>query len=146
MKVMRKRLLNSKGTTLVEILVSVFLLAMVLLGLIRLYYMSAYQINLARHKTMAVNLAQATLEDLISTGYAGIVTASYPSTSTVTIDPGKTDLTTDDLSGTMTTTLSNLNVNEGYKFIITITWNEKYTGTNRSMTEVVECLVTNHED
>ncbi len=133
--------LNTRGMTLVEALVSTFIIALVFFGLIRLHYFGKYQINISRHKMMAVNLAQAELENLFNTGYGNVITTDYPLTQTVVIDPGLTDSATDDLNGTMTTQLVNLNVNEGYKFIISVVWADYYG----QMTEVTETLLTPYE-
>ena len=137
--------LNAKGISLVEVMISALLLSMVLISLTKIYYYAQYQINISRHKTMAINLIQANLEGLLSTGYPGITTGSYPLTQTVIIDPGDVDGVSDDLNGSMTTQLVNLNTNKGYKFIVTTTWDEPYGIPDRTLTETAELLVTNYE-
>jgi hypothetical protein len=138
-------LLKAKGISLVEVLISTFLLSLVLISLTKIYYYAEYQINIARHKAMAINLIQANFESLLSTGYPGINAGDYPITTNVTIDPGNLDAASDDLAGTMVTQLVNLNVNQGYKFISTVTWNEAYGGPGRTLTENAELLMTNYE-
>ena len=136
---------NEKGISLVEVLVSIFLLALVLTSLTKIYYYANSQINISRHKTMAINLMQANFENLLSLSFLGINTSDYPVISNVTIDPGASAATSDDVTGTMTTQLVNLNTDEGYKFITTTTWDESYGLPGRTLTEVAELLLTDHE-
>jgi len=141
----RHMYLNSKGISLAEVLVSTFLLSIVLISLTKIYYCAEYQINISRHKIMAINLMQASFESLLSTGYPGISTGDYTLTQDVIIDPGDADGISDDLNGSMAIQLVNLNTNEGYKFIATTNWAEPYGIPDRNMSETVEFLMTNYE-
>ena len=141
----RPMYLNSKGISLAEVLVSTLLLSMVLISLTKIYYYAEYQINISRHKIMAVNLMQANFESLLSAGYPGINTSNYPLTQAIIIDPGDADGVSDDLNGSMTTILVNFNTDQGYKFIATTTWDEPYGFPNRALSETAEFLLTDYE-
>ncbi|VAX37711.1 hypothetical protein MNBD_UNCLBAC01-165 [hydrothermal vent metagenome] len=136
--------LNATGMTLIENLISVFIVSIVFFSLTKMYYLTTAHSNIARHKVMAVNLAQAALENLFDNDYSDIVVTNYspiPLVQGVTIDMGETDESSDDLTGTMTTELVNLNGTEGYKFIVSVTWNDHYG----QITETVESLMTDYE-
>ena len=127
-----------RGLTLIEVIVSIFIVAFMLIGMMRLYSMGKIQLEIARHKTMAVNLAQAEMERLRNLTYEGIDLTSYPLTQTVKIDTGETTAATDDLNGTMITTISN--IAEGYKIVITIFWTDYYG----LIDEVLESTITSY--
>lgn len=127
-----------RGFTLIEVCVAVFIASLVLVGIIRLYSIGTIQSSVVRHKLMAVNLAQAEIENLRNMGYEGIELANYPLTQIVKIDVGKDISSADDINGTMITTISN--VTEGYKAIVTVSWNDYY-GT---MNEVMESLIVSY--
>lgn len=127
-----------KGMTLIEVIVSMFIVAFMLVGMIQLYSLGNIQSVLARHKTMAVNLAQAEIEGLKNASYEGIVLADYPSTKQVKIDTGKTASTADDIDGVMVTEVSS--ISQGYKVIVNIFWNDYYGTTS----EVLESTITSY--
>lgn len=129
---------RGKGITLIEVIVSMFIAAFMLVGILRLHTLGRIQSEIARHKVMAVNLAQAEIEDLKNSSYEGIVLSNYPTTQTVRIDTGETSASTDDINGTMITNIST--INEGYKIIVSISWNDYY-GT---MTEILESTITSY--
>jgi hypothetical protein len=87
---------------------------------------------------MAVNLAQAEIESLISASYENISTGNYPVTKTVKIDTGKTAAASDDISGTMVTNVAS--VSEGYKITVNVLWNDYYG----AMSEVVTSTMTSY--
>ena len=137
--------LNAKGISLVEVMISALLLSMVLISLTKIYYYAQSQINISRPKTLAINLIQANLVGMPSTGYPGTTTGSYPLTQTGSIDSGDVVVVSDHLNGSMTTHIVDLNTNKGYKFIVTTTWDEPYGIPDRTLTETAELLVTNYE-
>ena len=127
-----------RGMTLIEVIVSIFIVAFMLVGMIQLYSLGNIQAVLARHKTMAVNLAQAEIEDLKNASYEGIVLTDYPSTKQVKIDTGETASTADDIDGVMVTEVSS--ISQGYKVIVNVFWNDYYGTT----TEVLESTITSY--
>lgn len=124
------------GLTIFEVVVSMVIVGFVLVGMIQLYSLGAVQSSIARHKLMAVNLAQAEIESLISASYENINTGNYPVTKTVKIDTGKTASASDDINGTMITSVAS--VSEGYKITVNISWNDYYG----MMSEVVTSTMT----
>lgn len=126
------------GLTIFEVVVSMVIVGFVLVGMIRLYSLGAAQSSIIRHKLMAVNLAQAEIESLISASYEGINIGNYPVTKTVKIDTGKTAAASDDISGTMITSVAS--VSEGYKITVNVSWNDYYG----AMSEVVTSTMTSY--
>ena len=127
-----------KGISILEVVVSIMIVSFVLVGMLHLYSLGAIQANLARHKVMAINIAQAEIESLINVSYEGINFGSYPVTKTVKIDTGKTGSTGDDINGTMVTTI--VTTSEGYKVTITVSWNDYYG----AMNEVAESTIASY--
>ena len=126
------------GLTIFEVVVSMVIVGFVLVGMIRLYSLGAVQSSITRHKFMAVNLAQAEIESLISASYESINTGNYPVTKTVKIDTGKIVAASDDISGTMITSIAN--ISEGYKITVNVSWNDYYG----AMSEVVTSTMTSY--
>ena len=128
----------NKGMTIIEVVVSIMIVSFVLVGMLRLYSLGAAQSNLARHKIMAVNIAQAEIESLISATYEGINLSNYPMTKAVKIDTGRTGNANDDINGTMVTSISS--VNEAYKITAVVSWTDYYG----AMSEVVTSTITSY--
>lgn len=128
----------NKGMTIIEVVVSIMIVSFVLVGMLRLYSLGAAQSNLARHKIMAVNIAQAEIESLISATYEGINLSNYPMTKAVKIDTGRTGTANDDINGTMVTSISS--VNEAYKITAVVSWTDYYG----AMSEVVTSTITSY--
>jgi Tfp pilus assembly protein PilV len=133
---MQKNMPN--GLTIFEVIVSMVIVGFVLVGMIQLYSVGAVQSSIVRHKLMAVNLAQAEIEAIISASYESINTGNYPVTKTVKIDTGKTAAASDDISGTMITRVAS--VSEGYKITVNVSWNDYYG----AMSEVVTSTMTSY--
>jgi len=129
---------NKKGLTLIEAIVSIFIVAFMVVGMVRLYSLGAIQSVLAKHKVMAANIAQAEIENLRNNTYEGITLADYPVTQMVKIDLGETTDAADDINGAMVTQVQP--VSEGYKLIVTVSWNDYYGVVN----EVMESTITSY--
>ncbi|MDP8230381.1 MAG: prepilin-type N-terminal cleavage/methylation domain-containing protein [Candidatus Gorgyraea atricola] len=130
--------MRNRGITLIEVIISIFIVAFMLVGMMRLYSLGGIQSAIARHKVMAMNVAQAEIENLRSASYENILLPNYPLTQTVKIDRGPSAAVADDIDGTMITQI--LAITEGYKIIITVTWND-YHG---AITEVLESTITSY--
>jgi len=132
----------NKGMTIIEVVISIMITGFVLVGMLQLYSLGAIQSNLARHKVMAVNITQAEIEGLINKGYETITQeinqGIYPKTQDVKIDTGKTGNASDDINGTMITSISN--VSEGYKVTANVSWNDYYG----AMSEVITSTITSY--
>ncbi|MBU1853488.1 MAG: prepilin-type N-terminal cleavage/methylation domain-containing protein [Candidatus Omnitrophica bacterium] len=133
--------INKRGITLIEVLVSIFIVSFMLVGMMRLYALGQIQSVITKHKIMAINLAQAEIENLKNTGYEAITPLLstsppiYPLTQTVIIDTGEIAATTDDINGAMVTDISS--ISEGYKVIVTVSWTDYYG----VITEVLESII-----
>ncbi|MBU1062235.1 MAG: prepilin-type N-terminal cleavage/methylation domain-containing protein [Candidatus Omnitrophica bacterium] len=129
--------INKRGITLIEVLVSIFIVSFMLVGMMRLYALGQIQSVITKHKVMAINLAQAEIENLKNFTYEEItpMLSSYPLSKTVTIDTGETSATSDDITGTMVTDVSS--ISEGYKIIVTVSWTDYYG----VITEVLESTI-----
>ncbi len=102
--------LNKKGVTLVESLVSIFLLSVLLVGLLGSFFISRLSTLRAEHRFVAMNIAKEYLEQEILRGGQGgeegeddgyvMVTSANP--INVTIDDRGTADIGDDLIGTIT--------------------------------------------
>jgi len=128
----------SRGMTIIEVVVSIMIVSFVLVGMLKLYSLGAIQSNLARHKVMAVNIAQAEIESLISGTYEGINLSNYPMTKAIKIDTGRTGNASDDVNGTMVTSISS--VNEAYKITAVVSWTDYYG----AMSEVITSTITSY--
>jgi len=129
---------RSKGITLIEVIVSIFIVAFMLVGMLRLYSLGNIKTAISRHEVMAVNLAQAEIENIRNTSYENIVLSNYPLTQTVKIDTGENAGVADDINGTMVTQISA--ITEGYKIIVNVSWND-YHG---AVSEVLESTITSY--
>lgn len=121
--------------TIIEAVISIMIAGFVLAGILRLYSLGAVQSNIARHKVMAVNIAQAEIETLVNASYENINISGYPVTKNVKIDTGRTDNVNDDINGTMVISISD--TGEGYKVTVTVSWNDYYGMITEVMTSVI---------
>lgn len=128
---------TQQGMTLIEVVVSIFIIASILIGMIALFSLGAIQSTLTRHKISAINIAQARLEELKEAGYKSINPGIFPTQEGVTIDKGRTDSSSDDLNGIMRTGVST--ITEGYKIIVTVSWVDYYG----QISEVLETVIAN---
>jgi prepilin-type N-terminal cleavage/methylation domain-containing protein len=64
------------GFTLVEVLVSTFIVATSLVGLLSSYVAARHTASLARHKAQAMNVMQDKMEEMKSLGYDGLLDRS----------------------------------------------------------------------
>ncbi|MBU0634573.1 MAG: prepilin-type N-terminal cleavage/methylation domain-containing protein [Candidatus Omnitrophica bacterium] len=74
-----KKLLNCKGLSLIEVIISAMILTILLAGLFAVYKNSRDVVAMGFHKSMAVFWAQARLEEI----RAGCLTQNLPSAITI---------------------------------------------------------------
>ena len=135
MKLIRK---SKKGFTLMEVVISIFLLAIVWLAAVNIIVISRAAGAFARHKTQAIYVMQQAIENLRKQPFP----ANSTTTTTVSIDTnGTPDSTADDITGTQTVTVADANPSNTYykQVSITITWNESFYGKQK---QVKECSAT----
>jgi len=76
-KIMRDRICKQNGSTLIEILVSMIIMAITLLGGIALYFNASEIQKMAVHKKMATELANSRMEELRSMSCAAITALNH---------------------------------------------------------------------
>ena len=127
---MNLHLKSERGVTLIEVLVSIFLLALVVVGTMQLFVFGRTQINYQGHKSEAVELAQQRLEEL----FADLFASRYDSVVAKT----ENNLPLDNLLCTRTTTVeavddsadglgaADTDGTEDYRRVTaTVSWNER---------------------
>ena len=129
----------NKGFTLTEAVISVAIIALVWIAVFNLFIVGEIAASIAKHKTQAIYVAQATIEKLRKLPFASIT----GSTSTVSIDSrGTPDIYSDDFTGTQTVTVYNDSVY--YKRVaVDISWNELVSGKNKTMHEYCGTYIAN---
>jgi len=99
---------NTKGVTLVETLISIFLVSALLVGVLGAFFISALSASHARHRQAALNMLDNYIAREIRAGYDAdsggdyYVTVSSGDPVSVLIDDRGTASTADDLMGTIT--------------------------------------------
>ena len=130
---------GKSGVSLVESLISIFLVSSLLVSLIGAFVLSRLSTPRAKHRLVAMNLLKEYIEQEVKAGYIGrqagesdpnYYTLASPATITVTIDDYGTSGTADDLRGTLyadpyPATLGTAGTGK-YKIIgFAVQWNEK---------------------
>jgi len=122
---------KQKGFSIIEVIVSMVFIALVS-GFISIAFITSRMfVSLAKHKTQAVFIAQASLNTLRTGTYALLpVAGTYPSLlpNDVTIDTRNTTDPADDLHGTRDIILEGLPSDHYRKVTVTISWNENLLG------------------
>ena len=110
---------NQGGYTLVEVMISALILAVVIVGIMQLYIYTSVLAELAGDKITALNEAQSKMDEIRNTNFSSIST-TYPSGTTFSLPSQLTG------NGTITLDASNSDL---YGVTITVTWtNQKGRG------------------
>lgn len=135
------RLLNNKGMSLVEALISIALISALLVSILGAFVISRLGVDRAKHRMMAMNTIRQYMEIEINANYAGgggagtyycFITSDNP--ITFTIDDMGTSSTSDDLTGTITPEpypgepCEAANLYPYKKIGFVVTWQEKLFG------------------
>ncbi|MCK4326585.1 prepilin-type N-terminal cleavage/methylation domain-containing protein [bacterium] len=91
--------MERKGFTLIEVVMSMLILGIALIGILGAFVMGKANIVRARHRLEVACLLQQTMEYLQDVSYGSITNSNYPE-EPVTIDDAGTTTTSDDLIGT----------------------------------------------
>ena len=129
-----------KGFTLVEVVISFFLLAMVFLAAVEAIVVSNYAASYARHKIQAIYFAQRALEEIRRLPFSSI-TPPYHSTRIVAISP-------DNFTVSCTIDVNSVTSPGGIssyanKVQIAVNWNEKFYSSNVPAAEYCATDITN---
>ena len=123
---MRTLLTSERGVTLIEVLISVFILALIAMGTTQFFVFGRTQINVQGHRRAALERAQQRLEELLASSYDSVAAKTehdFPldnilctRTTTVTaVDDSADGLGAADTSGT-----------EDYRNVtVTVSWTER---------------------
>lgn len=121
---------NSKGFTLVEVMVAIAILSIALLGLVSVTVMVIKSNSFSKEMTKATTLANDKMEDLKKSSYSGLVSGTDT----------KTDPSTDTsrLIYTKTWTVTQNSPIVGTKTIdITVQWNSQGTSHNVTVRNII---------
>ena len=135
-----------KGFSLTEIVVGMFLLAIVWLSAVNVIVMCRASGSFARHKAQAIYVMQQTIENFRQ----GLFSAINNSTTTVSIDTmGTPDSTADDLKGTQYVTVVAHNsviapAVQSYKEVkVEADWKESFFGKQKIIKEYLWTCIAN---
>ena len=144
MKLSVKR--SRKGFSLTEIVVGMFLLAIVWLSAVNVIVMCRASGAFARHKAQAIYVMQQTIENLRQ----GLFSSINNSTTTVSIDSmGTPDNTADDLKGTQYVTVTAHNsvlapAVQSYKEVkVEVDWKDSFFGRQKVIKEYLWTCIAN---
>lgn len=119
------------GYTLIEVLISIIMLAVVWIASVGIIVIGGSSGSRAKHRMQAVYQIQRTVEDLRKKPFVQIVGG----TTSVSIDTkGTPDSTADDLFGTQVVTVTTPDVHYK-KVVVAVTWQEVMWGAAKSVTE-----------
>lgn len=131
--------INRKGMTLIEVMMSVFVLITTLSVILTAFVIARMSVARARHKVEARNILRAKMEVIKNTAY-GNIASSGPETIIINVGPDLIAGTTDDLLGARTVTIVD---NNGYKKITgVLSWKEFGWGGNISVNETLVTYIT----
>ena len=130
---------KARGFTLTEVLVAVFLMAIVWLAAVNIIVVSRASGALARHKVQAMYVIQQTIENLRKYPFSTI----SGGTTSVSIDTkGTPDSSADDLMGTRIVTVTTPNTYYK-KVLIELDWKESLFGKSKTFKEYGGTYIAN---
>lgn len=83
----KKEWINSRGFTLWEVMIALTVLIIGILSLARIFPLALKVSRAAEQNTIAINLAQAEIEEMFYTGYDGIVVGTVEAKHRLSNDP-----------------------------------------------------------
>lgn len=125
---------RKNGMTLVETLLSIFILGIGLSAVLTTFVVGKMSVARAKHRIEVRNILRARMETLKNTTYKDIVSSGPDN---VIIDPGPDliEATSDDLTGSETITVID---KTGYKQVtLTLSWGELGWGSDKTVSEEV---------
>ncbi len=128
---------DKRGYSLLEVALSVALLALVWIAVINMITIGKASTMRAKHQSQAISIIQQEIEELHKTQYGTLENITATVTSTVTIDDnGTPNDATDDLAGTQDVTVTTFDPDPGYlRVIVAVTWNEIFRGQDQTLIE-----------
>jgi prepilin-type N-terminal cleavage/methylation domain-containing protein len=137
---MRRRKRNTGGFTLAEVLVASVIVAFLLLALLTSFIMGRFATQVAKHRAQATNVLRARVEFLKGLGYDAVnLMSSVTVESGVPIDSVQGGVVA--LTGTRTTTITDVNADDVLELNVRLTWQELHLGRQIAATEEIETLL-----
>ena len=129
--------LSQKSFILIENMLALAIIAFAITIFIQFFIIGSTQTKIASHRVSSINLIQDKVEQLKSLGYGGIIPSDFtpPQEEPVVIDIFRPDDPFDDLQGVRKTSV--VDINNGKKIIVDITWAEFNRQFNESTVTVV---------
>jgi type II secretory pathway pseudopilin PulG len=138
------RISRQKGLTLVEVLVPMVIIAMAIVGLLTSFIMGRLHTTMARHRSEAINLLRARIEEVRSRGY-DYLNAFHPNPSVETnlvLDEGPDrESPHDDLTCARTTQVTDNDADGTLEITVTVTWSERLMSGNENFSESLFTMV-----
>ncbi|MBT3690404.1 prepilin-type N-terminal cleavage/methylation domain-containing protein [bacterium] len=126
---------NNKGFSLLEVLVALSILSVAVFSIVRLFPFGMNATKQSEQKTLAVNFAQAKIEELISQGYEQINVGTVIEESLSTIDNDFSEFKRITRVKYLDSSLNETQTDLGLKLIETdIVWINIMTGENTTLT------------
>ena len=130
----------SKGFTLVEVLISVGILALVWVSAVGIMVVGNYAASHAKHKAQAIYIAQRILEEERRQPFSSIVSLT---SAPVSIDTkGTFSTTTDDFTGNRVVTVTSLDTYRK-RVLVEVNWSERTNGVNITKREYCSTDIAN---
>jgi Tfp pilus assembly protein PilV len=135
----KKQCNDDSGFTLAEVLIAVILSALVILPMLTSFLMGRMSTDVAKHRTQAMNLIRARLEYLNSKGYNYVnQLPSEEQVEYISLDESEGD---NALSCTRTTSVTDVDGDNLLEVEVTVTWNERRLGGDKTVSESVMTLM-----
>jgi prepilin-type N-terminal cleavage/methylation domain-containing protein len=141
---MAARISRSKGFTLVEVAVTMVIVALAAVGLLTSFVMGRLHSGVARHRNQAINLIRARIEEVKSKGYDYLNGFDpNPSVETgVVVDIGQDgESPSDDLTCTRTTHITDTDADGVLEIALTVDWQERLMSGEQDFSESLFTIV-----
>ena len=98
--------------------------------------MGKYTVERSKHRVSAIGFISGKIEEIMETAYLGVIQSNY-TPEVVTIDDRGTPIIGDDLTGTLTVTVTEIVAGiDGYKKVsVVLNWTEKAWGGSNNLSE-----------
>ena len=141
---MSARISRSKGFTLIEVAVTMLIVALAVVGLLTSFVMGRLHTAVARHRNQVVNLVRARIEEVKAKGY-DYLNAFDPNASVetgVVLDIGQDrESPSDDLTCTRTTHITDTDADGVLEISVTLDWEERLMTGDQDFSESLFTIV-----
>ncbi len=138
------RISGSKGFTLIEVAVTILIVALAVVGLLTSFVMGRLHTAVARHRNQVVNLVRARIEEVKAKGY-DYLNAFDPNAfveTGVVLDIGQDrESPSDDLTCTRTTHITDTDADGVLEITVTLDWEERLMTGEQDFSESLFTIV-----